>query len=372
MGRDAYGSTQLPNVVEQAQTFFRSLQPPKFTDATIVNEASPPERRELPTTGLEEWDHKMEKASAKSRAMLLRGVRWPLARDPPGVSEHPFLTARVSVTLFATLTTRYLHLYQGFSPVLASSAMTLLVSSILDPRLGQAALCGSLAGMSGGRLAPTLSAAALLGALTSLSYEVLIHINDLFLGIGGRLGATAFLATSLFAKYRGIGHVGRRLRRGLWKTGTGVSGIAVSMVLYHVLGSVATIFLREASDDSGAADPIRASAVVGLLGALFLQDPTAILAVQGGSFVGMSLPSRLVHGNVPSGDARARTPRTTATALLSAFAGAGASAGLWHAAAMHSGYWTGGWGGKVGLCAFAGCWTYRAVDNTLRFVQRRQ
>jgi hypothetical protein len=70
------------------------------------------------------------------------------------------------------------------------------------------------------------------------------------------------------------------------------------MILYHMLGAVATILLRESSDDSAAADPVRASSVVSLLGSLFLRDPTAVLALYGGSFVGMSLPSRLMHGDV--------------------------------------------------------------------------
>ena len=255
MGQDKYESTQpaSPNIVEQAQNFFQSMQPPKFTDAMIVDDVSQHEPPEAPATGLEEWDQKMETASAKSSAMMIRGIRWPVARDPPGVAEYPLLATRVCTTLFATLATRYLHLYMGFSPVLASSATTLLVSSCVDKRLGQSALCGALAGMSGGHLAPTVSAAALLGAVTSLCYELLININNLCLGIGGRLGATAFLATSLLAKYQGISHVGRKLRRGVWRSGAGPSNIAITMVLYHVLGSVATILLREASDDAGAA-----------------------------------------------------------------------------------------------------------------------
>ncbi|KAL7533830.1 hypothetical protein ACHAXR_005467, partial [Thalassiosira sp. AJA248-18] len=245
---------------------------------------------------LETWDQKLETAQSKSRSTMIRNIQWPLMRDPPGVSsEFPLLMTRVVVTILATVSTRYLHLYNGFSPVLASSATTLLVSTCLDRRLGQAAFCGSFAGMSGGHLAPDISMTMVLGALTSVCYELLIHINNLCLGIGGRLGATAFLATSIMAKYRGVGVVGRKMRRGLWKAGAGPSSIVVSMILYHVLGSVATIFLREYSDDSAAADPVRASSVVGLLGSLYMKDPTALFALYGGSFVGMALPSRLMY-----------------------------------------------------------------------------
>ena len=220
--------------------------------------------------------------------------------------------------------------------------------------------------MSGGHLAPNLSMALVLGALSSASYELLIHINNFCLGIGGRLGATAFAATALLAKYQGVASVGKKMRRGLWKAGAGPSSVVISMVLFHMIGSVATIFLRECSDDSAAADPVRASSVVGLCGALFMKDPTALLALYGGSFVGMALPSRLMYGNAP-GHPKAAQPQT-ALKLFTSFAGAGAISGLIHAITLHNGYWLGGWGGKAGLCAFAGCWVYRGIGNALDFV----
>mmetsp|Transcript_15883 Transcript_15883/g.36613 ORF Transcript_15883/g.36613 Transcript_15883/m.36613 type:complete len:455 (+) Transcript_15883:126-1490(+) len=301
--------------------------------------------------------------------MAIHPVKWPLVRDPPGVaSEFPLLMTRILVTCLSSVGTWYLSLYNGYSAVLASSALTLLVSTCLDRRLGQAAFCGSFAGMSGGHIAPNLSVALLLSVLASASYEVLIHINNSCLGIGGRLGATAFLATGIFAKYRGVRFIGRKLRRGVWSSSSGVSSVAISMILFHIMGAVATIMLRESSDDSAAADPVRASSVVGVLGSLFINDPTSALALYGGSFVGMSLPSRLMYGNAP-GNARPGQPQSAAN-LLASFAGAGAIAGLVHALTIHSGYWTGGWGGKAGLCAFAGCWVYRGFGNVSRFLKK--
>jgi hypothetical protein len=224
--------------------------------------------------------------------------------------------------------------------------------------------------MSGVHLTPNAAAALALGAVTSLSYEILIRATNLCLGIGGRVGATAFLATTIMAKYRHVTSVGRKLRRGMWKAGVGPSNILVSMVLFHVVGAVATILLRESSEESGAAaDPVRASSVVGLLGSLFIRDHTSLLALYGGSFVGMSLPSRLMDGN-SHGNARTQKPQT-ATSLLTSFAAAAAFAGFIHAATIHNGYCNGGWGGKVGLCAFAGCWMYRGFDNMWRLVKER-
>ena len=300
---------------------------------------------------------------------LLHRIKWPVQRDPPEVSpDFPLLLTRITITILSVLSTWYLHLFNGYSPVLASSAITLLVSTCLDRRLGQAAFCGSFAGMSGGHLAPNFGTAVLLGVLASINYEVLIHMKNFCLGIGGRLGATAFLATSVVAKYRRVGSVGRKLRRGIWKSGAGgLSSVMITMMVFHAIGAVATICLRESSDDSGAADPVRASSVIGLLGALFLKDPTSILALYGGSFVGMALPSRLMYGNAP-GKAKQAQPQTPIGLLLS-FAGAGALAGMIHGMTIHWGYWNGGWGGKAGLCAFAGCWLYRGFGNVYEIVR---
>ena len=53
------------------------------------------------------------------------------------------------------------------------------------------------------------------------------------------------------------------------------------MIAFHMIGAVGTILLRECSEDDGAADPVRASSVVGLLGSLFLRDPTSLVGLYG-------------------------------------------------------------------------------------------
>ena len=326
---------------------------------------------------LRSWDEKLETSESLSPRTLLRvALRWPMMRDPPGDDgpEFPALAARATATALSVLSTRYLHLFCGNSPVLAACVTTLLVSTCIDRRLGRAALCGSLAGMSGGHLTPDLSAAVALAGLTSIAYELSINTGNACRGVGGRLDAAAFLATSALAKYQGVRCVGRKQRRGLWRSGAGPSSILASMILYHMLGAVATILLRESSDDSAAADPVRASSVVGLLGSLFLRDPTAVLALYGGSFVGMSLPSRLMHGYVvaPGSNARSVVRPQGPLSLLGSFAGAGALAGLFHAMTIRHGYWNGGWGGKAGLCAFAGCWVYRGFGNAFDFLRNKR
>lgn len=138
------------------------------------------------------------------------------------------------------------------------------------------------------------------------------------------------------------------------------------MALWHAVGSIATIVLRETADDSAAADPVRASAVVGLIAALFLnnnKNKAAALAVYGGSFVGMSLPSRLMYGKLPGSASTSTNNKSTptVTSLLATFGVAGALGGLVHGVMADLGFWPGGWGGKAGSYAFVGCLVYRGA-----------
>jgi len=301
-----------------------------------------------------------------SLSMPLASLRaWPLERDPKGVApDYPLKLARIVVTVASTFLAWYAQqTRRQHTSVLASSAVTLACSACLDRRLGQAAFCGTFAGMSSLRVVPSASYALALGGLTSILYEVVIHSRNAFLRIGGRLGATAFIATSILTAWQNVP--------------TGVSAWSLyssriasewqqllfsPMVLWHAAGAVATIALREASDDSAGADPVRASAVVGLLAALLLKDPVDALAVYGGSFVGMSLPSRLLYGVVPGStrSVNVKDKKTTAK-LFAAFAGAGALGGYVHALTEYLGWWQGGWGGKAGFCSFVGCLVFRGL-----------
>jgi hypothetical protein len=117
---------------------------------------------------LRSWYEKLETSESLSPRTLLRvALRWLMMRDPLGDDgpEFPALTARATVTALSVLSTWYLHLFCGNSPVLAACATTLLVSTCIDRRLGRAALCGSLPGMSGGHLTPDLSAAVAFGRI---------------------------------------------------------------------------------------------------------------------------------------------------------------------------------------------------------------
>ena len=305
----------------------------------------------------------------KARELIRRNA-WPIGTDPKGVSpDYPLTITRIAVTVGACYLTWFA---QGqYSNVLASSAVTLICSMVFDRRLGQAAFCGSFAGMCSTAVIPTKNLALILGLSAALSYEILIHAFNAFLGVGGRLGLTAFLATSAVAFKTGV-------KTGLarYSIAGGSKALALSALcwkktllpwaMWHAIGSVATIVLREVSDDSAAADPVRASAVVGLAAALLLQDKTAALAVYGGSFTGMSLPSKLM-----SMDATSRSFNIiNVISLLLTFAVAGAFGGIVHGATIDWKLWAGGWGGKAGFCAFLGCMAYRVATGTLGSIRR--
>ncbi len=263
---------------------------------------------------------------------------------------------RISITTTCTLLTWFLQ--RQYTNVMASSALTLITCMCFNNKaLTQAAFCGTFAGMASMTIIPTWQYALSLGVITSVLYEVLIGAKNAFVGIGGRLGATAFIGSLIMAFVQ--------------STPTGISlssmmksnvlsllqtKIVLSMTLWHAIGSVGTILLREIGDDTTAKDPVRASAIMGLIGSLFLyKNKVAALALYGGSFVGMSAPNRLLHGLGGK-----EYPKITPFALFIAFGVAGALGGLIHGLSIELGFFIGGWGGKAGFCAFLGCLSYRA------------
>jgi hypothetical protein len=233
----------------------------------------------------------------------------------------------------------------------------------MAPGLGQAAMCGSFAGMSSAQvlLLPNWQTVMALGLLTSALFEGMIHTRNLYLGLGGRLGLTAFIGVNVMALVQGVPMVTATPMRGLKDAPFAV------MAGLSALGSVATIALREASDDSAAADPVRAASVIGLLAALVVGfggfTDMGALATYGGAFVGMSSPSRLMRGLVPGKQLSAAKPgfEPSAARLLASFAVVGVFGGLVHALMMGYGLWAGGWGGKAGFCSFVGVVLYRGM-----------
>mmetsp|Transcript_11112 Transcript_11112/g.32936 ORF Transcript_11112/g.32936 Transcript_11112/m.32936 type:complete len:362 (-) Transcript_11112:176-1261(-) len=298
---------------------------------------------------------------------------WPKTRDPRGVPpDFPLTATRVSVAIAATVLTWYAHASANPSrcgPVLASSAAT-LAASLVAPGLGQAAFCGSFAGMSSASLVPGWREALAVGTLSAALFEALIHARNAFLGLGGRLGLVAFVATNVAMMFRRVPAVA---------TPTVSTAPIAVMTIAAAIGSAMTIAVRETSDDTAAADPVRAASVVGALAGLMVGTipgftDLAALAAYGGAFTGMSLPSRLLKGVVPAKQGQnAPQPQPGPLALLISFASAGALGGLFHALTIGWGWWSNpaGWGGKAGFCAFVGVVAFRIIAKASSVVLRR-
>jgi len=350
----------------------KSLHPEKST-RNVTRRVASFEVIAIPPDGAQQQQQPPQ--GARQRGLATRRFSSATSRDPRAASlDYQLTVTRIAITVASCFLTWFAQ--AQYSNVMASAAMTLVCTMIFDKRLGQAAFCGSFAGMCSQAIIPTKNLALVLGATTALLYEILIHAGNAFVGIGGRLGATAFLATSAVAYKTGVKTGLERLAlfggsRTLELSALQWESTILPFAFLHTVGAVATIVLREISDDRTAADPVRASAVVGLAGALFLREPSAALALYGGSFVGMSLPSKLM--SLTSGDLSSRNPTLgNVLSLLLAFCVSGLFAGILHGASVDWNLWQGGWGGKAGVCAFVGCMTYRTMTGLLGALQTKR
>eukprot|EP00980_Cylindrotheca_fusiformis_P021716 scaffold8541_cov70-Cylindrotheca_fusiformis.AAC.1 len=298
----------------------------------------------------------------------LNMISW---RDPKGMAgDYPDTVMRLAASGLATLATWHAIANNAVAPVLASCATT-LAFSLWSPGLGQAAFCGSFAGMSS---AGSLSSTMTVGAIAAGLFELIVHRENKWLGLGGRLGFIAFLAANLSAAIHRQAHGWLNIPRslGAWKAAFNASPWQYAM-LCGAIGSVATIALREIAEnakhlDNDMKDPIRAATAVGIVSSLLVGvnglelDNFGSILVFGGAFTGMSLPSRLVKGVVPGKDITRGLPG--ALEILLCYAVAGALGGLIHAMTIPLKWWTGGiWGGKAGTCAFVGVLIFRFFEK---------
>jgi hypothetical protein len=291
---------------------------------------------------------------------------WP-KKDPNCMAtDYPQTKSRCVSSILATLATWHAISHSKISPVLASSTAT-LVMSLWSPGLGQAAFCGSFAGMScAGSLGSTLTAAV----ITSLLFELWIHRQKKWLGLGGRLGLVAFLSTNFVAWLHGnpaVLEIPKSLAS--WNAVFKSSPYFYAMTC-GALGSMATIILREQAETSSNQgndlnDPVRAAATIGAVASLMVGvwglDKFGALVAFGGAFTGMSLPSRLLKGVIPG---RKQRNLPNAFAIVTSYGAAGAMGGLIHALTIPLNWWSGGvWGGKAGACAFGGVLVFRMLED---------
>mmetsp|Transcript_44299 Transcript_44299/g.106719 ORF Transcript_44299/g.106719 Transcript_44299/m.106719 type:complete len:436 (+) Transcript_44299:152-1459(+) len=355
-----------------------------FVESPIASRASPlhqASQRSAPLalSPLKKNNANLLRPQEKNNMALNASIEQFWKVDPKGMAaDYPDTRARFIAGILATIFTWHGITVNGLNPVMASSATTLAIS-LWSPGLGQAAFCGSFAGMNAnGSWGMMLTAAS----LTAASFEVLIHRGNKWVGLGGKLSFQAFMASNLTALLFGKATFGWISRLpttlpALWSV-VKASPIGYGM-LCGALGSVLTIFLREIAEynpnrDNDLQDPIRSSAVIGILAAMamgmggFLDDYGAMIMF-GGAFTGMSYPSRLLKGK--GGGTNLKRSDPTALQTLIWFGVAGAFGGLIHALSLTLKLWTGGWGGKAGTCAFAGGCLFRVCERIHYKVRQR-
>ena len=292
-------------------------------------------------------------------------------KDPTSFApNYPQTKSRILTSIVATIATWHAIAHNSLSPVLASSVTT-IVLSLASPGLGQAAFCGSFAGMSSaGTLATTMVSATITAGL----FELLIHRQNRSLGLGGRLGFVAFLAANSAAIINGNPAVLTKIPTEQWMTTLLSTLKSTETWVYPAIcaaaGSAATIALREFAENSNnknndLQDPVRAASIIGLVSALAVGlygfDDFGSLIAFGGAFTGMSLPSRLLKGVIPG---RKKRNPPGAVSILFWYAIAGALGGIVHALTLPLSWWTGGvWGGKAGSCAYAGVLIFRGLEK---------
>ncbi|CAJ1968327.1 unnamed protein product [Cylindrotheca closterium] len=335
----------------------------------------------LPASSLihQKTNHRSKSSSSSSLMMMrkeqrstaLNAIKQFWKTDPKGMADdYEDTRARFLAGILATIFTWHGISVNGLNPVMASSAATLAIS-LWSPGLGQAAFCGSFAGMNAnGDWGMILTAAS----LTATLFEILIHRGGKWVGLGGKLSFQAFMASNLTALLFGKATFGwiSRLPTSLPALIAIVKASPCGYgMLCGALGSVLTIFLREVAEYNpnrvnDLQDPVRASAVIGILAALVMGmggflDEYGAMIMFGGAFTGMSYPTRLLKGKGGGTDWKRADP--TALQTLFWFGVAGAFGGLIHALTLTMKLWTGGWGGKAGTCAFCGALVFRVCER---------
>ena len=276
------------------------------------------------------------------------------------------VASRMTMATLASVLTWYAHAVSEIPKcgAVAASAGVSLIASLALPSLGLPAMCGTFAGMSSRAIVPSLPIALKLGLLTSALFEVLIQRRKFILGVGGRLGAVAFLAVNALAPLSGWSFKSKPVP---------ATAPILSTAIFAAVGSIATIALRQTDDT--VKDPVRASAVVGLLASLLIGfcgfTDLGALAVYAGSFAGMSAPSRLLVKDVDAnskvvditGSKRLNSFFTSMIPLLVPFAVVGTLTGCILAGSLHLGLWAapGGWGGKAGFSSVVAILTYTTL-----------
>lgn len=240
--------------------------------------------------------------------------------------------------LFGTLATLALVIEGGLNPVVAAS-ITGIAVALAAPTVAVPAYCGAFVGMTSPLVFPNYWYGFGAAAVATVVYIVALPV---FHGVGGKLGTTAFVGTTVTIVVTGGDFLAEPLP----------DGRAIGLILAISVVAAVVTFSLHTRLPLGA---VLASALVGVVGGLVLPlafgDTGATLAAAafGASFAGMAIPSRI--------------PNEWWMALV------GLAVGLTFVYTMP---YLGGSGGKLGTIAFISCLAVYGTMGTFHLVRVRR
>lgn len=274
---------------------------------------------------------------AAARGIQFEG--YAALRVPDVQSVGADRVAEIGVALlFGTLATLALTIEGGVNPVVAAS-ITGIVVALAAPSVAVPAYCGAFVGMSSPLLFPTYWYGIGAAVVATMVYIVALPV---FHGVGGKLGTTAFVGTTVTVV----------LTEGAFLADPLPGAPTIGLVLgVTVVGAVATFSLHTRLP----LGPVLASAIVGAVTGILLPvafgdvGGTLAAAAFGASFTGMATT--------------ARVPNEGWMAL------AGLAVGLTFVYTMP---YLGGSGGKLGTIAFISCLAIYGTVGTFHLVRVRR
>ena len=226
----------------------------------------------------------------------------------------------------------------GLSPIVAA-ALVGIISVVVAPDRAVPAYCGAFVGMTSPTLFPAYWYAVLAAGVAALVYVV---AYPSFHGVGGKLGTTAFVGTTLTVLVTG----------GTFHSGQlPDAGVSIRVVAYSIVGAMVTYAIQAELGRSA----VLASGLVGAAGGttipIVLPDGADVIAagVFAASFAGMSDPRR-----------------------ISTVAWIGLTGLLVGLTVVFSAPYIGGSGGKLGTIAFGSSLAVHAVLQRLHRVRLRR
>ena len=225
----------------------------------------------------------------------------------------------------------------GLSPVV-SAAVVGIAAAVVVPTRAVPAYCGAFVGMTSPVLFATYWHAVLASVVATIVYLV---VRPAFQGIGGKLGTTAFVGTTVTVVATSGAFQSDLLP---------AFDVLVAVVALSVVGAVATFALHTRLDTSS----VFASGVVGAVGGgllppLYASGELAAAAVFSASFAGMADPKRI--------------PDERWIGAVGAVVGV---------AVVYTTPYLGGSGGKLGTIAFGSCLAVHGLRRAVDVVRIRR